>query len=70
MKISKEHLLDMGIKKLKSFGFVNVNSTNVLEDEVYRYYLKEFLLNLPDRSEAIDKYIMELFHGLDHTTNG
>ncbi len=38
-----EILLDAGVQKLKNFGFINVSRENILQDEVYIFYLKRFL---------------------------
>lgn len=61
MKYSKDKLLDIGIKKLKNFGFVNVTRTNIFEDEVYMYYFKRFMVFLKGKSEELDRLIDELF---------
>jgi hypothetical protein len=61
MKYTKDKLLDIGIKKLKNFGFVNVTKTNIFEDEVYLYYFKRFMVFLKGKSEELDRSIEELF---------
>lgn len=65
IRISKDRLLSMAIEKLRNFGFVNVTRANVLKDEVYRYYLKKFLLTMLGQSDATDANIDELINMLD-----
>ena len=64
-KISKARLLTLGVEKLKNFGFVNVSKANVLNDEVYRYYLKKFLSTMLGQSDATDAHINELFNTME-----
>ena len=62
---SKDDLLEMGIQKLKNFGFVNVNKTNILEDEVYAYHFKKFMSFLLGQNEELDTSIKDLFTSID-----
>lgn len=39
----KETLIKQGVAKLKKFGFVNVNKTNIVTDEVYALYFSKIL---------------------------
>lgn len=39
----KEILIKQGVSKLKKFGFVNVNKTNIVTDEVYTFYFSKIL---------------------------
>ncbi|MEO6305226.1 MAG: hypothetical protein ABIP51_18850 [Bacteroidia bacterium] len=69
MKYSKDKILDIGIEKLKNFGFVHVNKKNILEDEVYKYYFKRFISFIIEQDENIDKSIKELFSSIDKKIN-
>ena len=69
MKSAKDTLLDNGIAKLRNFGFLNVNKENVLEDEVYTYYLKRFLTLMLGQSDELDGAIRELFISIDKNKN-
>ncbi|MDP1802016.1 MAG: hypothetical protein Q8L81_11730 [Bacteroidota bacterium] len=65
MKYSKDKLLDIGIEKLKNFGFLNVTKENIFEDEVYRYHFKKFIsLRLGQENET-DVVIKELFANIE-----
>ena len=68
-KYSKDKLLDIGIKKLKNFGFVNVTKTNVFEDEVYKYHLKRFMTFLKGKNEDLDQAIDELMSSINKKIN-
>jgi hypothetical protein len=65
MAYSKDQLLEIGIHKLKNFGFVNVDKKNVLEDEVYSYHFKKFMSFLLGQNEDLDLAIKELFTSID-----
>ncbi len=65
MTYSKDELLEMGINKLKNFGFVNVSRKNILEDEVYAYHFKKFMSFLLGQDEDLDSSIKELFTSID-----
>ncbi|MES2132319.1 MAG: hypothetical protein V4506_08200 [Bacteroidota bacterium] len=65
MAYSKDELLELGIKKLKNFGFLNVNRKNVLEDAVYAYHFKKFMSFLLGQSEDLDLAIKELLTSID-----
>lgn len=65
MIYSKENLVDIGIEKLKNFGFVNVNKKNVFDDEVYKYHFKKFMAIMLGQDENLDVAIKELFSSID-----
>ena len=65
MIYSKENLVDIGIEKLKNFGFVNVNKKNVFDDEVYKYHFKKFMVIMLGQDENLDVAIKELFSSID-----
>lgn len=65
MEYSKEKLLEIGVDKLKNYGFVNVTKSNVFEDEVYRYHFKKFMSFLLGQNEDLDKSIKELLMFID-----
>lgn len=69
MKYSKEKLLDIGIEKLKNFGFINVTKNNVLEDEVYKYHFEKMISFLLGQDDDLDRAIKELFSSIDKKTN-
>lgn len=57
----KETLIKQGVSKLKKFGFVNVNKTNIVTDEVYTFYFSKILLEMldlhPEAGIAINKLL-------------
>lgn len=65
MTYSKERLIDIGIEKLKNFGFINVNKNNVFDDEVYKYHFKKFISIMLGQNENLDIAIKELFSSID-----
>jgi hypothetical protein len=65
MKYSKNKLVDIGIAKLKNFGFVNVTKDNIFEDEIYIYYFKIFMNSIREQNENTDRSIDELFSTMD-----
>lgn len=56
-KGSPADLVGNGIKKLKSFGFVNVTEENILSDEVYVFFFIRFLDSQKGKSNELDKQI-------------
>jgi len=69
MKYSKNKLVDIGITKLKNFGFVNVTKDNIFSDEVYKYYFKIFMNSLRAQNKNLDQSIDELLSAIDKKTN-
>lgn len=65
MMHTREKLVDIGIEKLKNFGFVNVNKTNVFVDDVYKYHFKKFMSIMLGQNENLDAVIKELFSSID-----
>jgi hypothetical protein len=65
MSYSKDELLEIGINKLRTFGFVNVTKNNVFEDEVYLYHFKKFMSFLLGQNGELDTSIKELFTSID-----
>ena len=55
--LSFANLVGEGIKKLKHFGFVNVNEENILSDEVYVFFFTRFLDSQKGKSNELDKQI-------------
>lgn len=55
--LSFVNLVGEGIKKLKHFGFVNVNEENILSDEVYVFFFTRFLDSQKGKSNELDKQI-------------
>ncbi len=61
----KEAFIKLGVAKLKNFGFVNVNKSNILTDEVYALYFSKILHeSLGDNLEK-DVAIKELIGAMD-----
>lgn len=65
MHYSKDKLIDIGIEKLRNFGFVYADKNNVFEDDVYRYHFKQFMLVMLGRNEKLDRTIKKLFSSID-----
>ncbi|MES2284437.1 MAG: hypothetical protein V4547_02030 [Bacteroidota bacterium] len=61
----KETLIKQGVTKLKKFGFVNVNKTNITTDEVYTFYFSKIVQEmLGDHLEA-DVVINQLLESMN-----
>ncbi|HKR06823.1 MAG TPA: hypothetical protein VJY62_19465 [Bacteroidia bacterium] len=69
MKINRENtieekLLELGVVKLKRFGFIHVNADNIVQNEVYRDFfekiLKEEELKDTGCDDAISKLLKEI----------
>ena len=56
----RSKLIKQGVKKLKLFGFVNVNERNILIDEVYSLYFLEILNKMLDKNPETDMAINQL----------
>jgi len=57
----KYHLIKAGMKNLKEFGYPEVNSDNILTDEVYSEFFKSMLKdNLGLAGKSVDEVIYEL----------
>lgn len=69
MDYSKDKLLELGLEKLRNFGFENVSKKNVFEDEVYKYHLKIFMNSLKGQNDILDITIKELVSTIDKTRN-
>lgn len=69
MIYTKEKLIDIGIEKLKTFGFINVNRNNVFLDEVYIYHFKKLISIMLGQDENLDITIHELFSSIDTKKN-
>lgn len=65
MDYSKDKLLELGLEKLRNFGFENVSMKNVFEDEVYKYHLKIFMNSLKGQNDTMDITIKELVSTID-----
>lgn len=62
---TKETLLIQGVAKLKKFGFVNVNKTNILSDEVYSLYFSKMLQEILGHNLKTDEAINELLESMN-----
>ena len=56
----KNHLLKAGVKNLKEFGYPNVNTENILTDEVYSKMFESMLHDNKGHSANVDEVIGEL----------
>lgn len=65
MEFTKDSLLDIGIEKLRNFGFLHANKKNVFEDEVYKFYFKKIISSISGQSDDLDSAIKELFSSID-----
>jgi hypothetical protein len=57
-----EKILKDGVKKLKKFGFEDVNKNNILSDEVYFFFLTRFTNSLRGKNKRTDKVIDKLLN--------
>lgn len=56
-------LIAAGVKNLKEFGYPNVDTSNILTDEIYKRF---FISMLKDNlGQGVDKQINELLSELD-----
>lgn len=69
MKNPNDKLLAIGIKKLKTLGFINVTKDNLMHDEVYNYHFRIFTNFLKGQNEDLDRSIDELFASIEKKTN-
>jgi hypothetical protein len=69
MRNSKDKLVAIGIKKLKTLGFINVTRDNLFHDEVYRYHFRIFMNFMKGKNDDLDRSIDELFASLEKKTN-
>ena len=60
MKTKEETLLELGVRKLRSFGFVNATVNNVLTDEVYRFYFIRFMQKHREENSHINVFLNNL----------
>ena len=62
MKDIRQKLLESGVKSLKEFGYPNVDTKNILTDEVYSQFFRGMLDDAIARSnnDTIDGVIDEL----------
>lgn len=61
----KTHLLNAGVKNLKEFGYPEVNSENILTDDVYSEFFKNMLNENKGHSQSIDDVINELIKEIE-----
>lgn len=61
----KENLIKQGVAKLKKFGFVNVNKTNILTDEVYALYFSKILHEMRGVNIETDAMINQLLESVN-----
>lgn len=53
----KDALIKAGVKNLKSFGYPNVNTKNILTDSLYSEFFKSMLEDNKGHSKEVDKAI-------------
>ena len=56
----REHLLKAGVKNLKEFGYPEVNTENILTDEIYKGFFKSMLKDNKGNGIQVDEVIDEL----------
>jgi hypothetical protein len=56
----KDRLIKKGIKKLKQYGFVNVDAGNILTDDVYKHYFIQILHSHLGANGQSDSEIQQL----------
>lgn len=62
----KETLIKQGVAKLKKFGFVNVNKTNIITDEVYTFYFSKILHEMLGIDLEADVAINKLLESMNY----
>ncbi|MDO9185118.1 MAG: hypothetical protein Q7W13_03830 [Bacteroidia bacterium] len=62
----KETLIKQGVSKLKKFGFVNVNKTNIVTDEVYTFYFSKILQEMLGVHSEADIAINKLLESINY----
>lgn len=62
----KETLIKQGVSKLKKFGFVNVNKTNIVTDEVYTFYFSKILQEMLGVHSESDIAINKLLESMNY----
>jgi len=60
----KEHLIKAGVKNLKEFGYPDVDTKNILTDEVYKEFFKSMLHDNIGHQKMFDDVIVELLESL------
>lgn len=66
-KIIKQHteyLIQLGVEKIKKFGFVNITKENITTDEVYSYYFVIILNELLGTNPKVDEAINQLLDSM------
>jgi hypothetical protein len=53
----KQHLLDAGVKNLKTFGYLYVTTENIIRDEVYKMIFVPMLKDNLGNGKQIDEVI-------------
>lgn len=64
-----ENLIKTGVTKLKKFGFVNVNKTNITRDEVYSFYFSKILYSMLGNDSEADVAIGKLQESMNNLIN-
>lgn len=60
----KEHLIKAGVKNLKEFGYLDVDTNNILTDEIYKELFKSMLDDNLGHQKMFDDVILELLESL------
>lgn len=61
----KEKLIKQAVKKLRLFGFVHVNTENILTDDVYKLYFIKILYSNLKTNKDMDNVINEILKTVD-----
>lgn len=58
----RDKIIQNGVNNLREFGYENVNSENILTDEVYKLFFKSMLEDNLGYSESSDLVVKDLIN--------
>lgn len=64
---TKEQIIDFVIGKLKGLGFVNVNKTNLLKDDVYQDHFRKVIDSIKEKNDCSAQLINDLLKSILRT---
>jgi hypothetical protein len=60
----REHIIALGVRNLRDFGYPKCDSTNIFTDAIYKAFFKQMLqdvpLGSPEQDNAIQKLLKEI----------
>ena len=62
--MTKSSIIEQAVNKLKKFGFLHVNTDNIMRDEVYKLYFEKILKGEAGKSTIRDAAIEELIRDI------